>query len=381
MSDTAAAFAGRFLVNRSIIYVFLVWSIVAVAAAPAAGQRCVRIEADPYQATVTVTNGSIVSQSTPADYCDLQPGLTYKLTVFRHGFEKRTLKFSFSDYGQPADISGIWAGMVGRSVVLPGWGQKAMGHGSRSAETWSLLIVDGFKISQVYNDYTHTRSQYDNMVVLLKVAETQQEVDERALRVEKLAMDTNAYRRSLIATIAVGGWVYLHNVVETYLLAAAPGSTRLEGSGFKVTTPKKSANRGALRSLFFPGLGQRYAGNSGRGLLFRWGVFVLALYTIDAKLRYDLAVSDRNVAVLEYNNATSVPERVALLPEVVIQTTSVEERKDSLTAFAVATGCVWLANIIDAWGSGGGEATHTDRFETSTTYRNSTVWQEVRFNF
>ena len=204
---------------------------------------------------------------------------------------------------------------------------------------------------------------------------------ERALRVEKLAMDTNAYRRSLIATVAVGGWVYLHNVVETYLLAASPGVKRLEGSGFKVTTPKKSARRAALRSLFFPGLGQRYAGHGGRGFLFRAGVFVLALFTIDAKLRYDLAVSDRNVAVLEYNNATSVPEREALLPEVLIQTVSVEERKDSVVAFAVATGLVWLANIFEAWGSGGGDEVHTDRFETSTTYRNSTVWQEVKFNF
>jgi len=381
VNDTAAALTGRFFVNRSIIHVFLVWAIVAVAAAPAAGQRCVRIEADPPLATVSVINGSIVSHSTPAEYCDLQPGFTYKLTVFRHGYENRTLRFSFSDYGQPSDISGIWGGMVLRSAVLPGWGQKAMGHGSRAAETWSLLIVDGFKISQAYQDYTHTRSQYDNMVVLLKVAETQQEVEERALRVEKLAMDTNAYRRSLIATVAVGGWVYLHNVVETYLLAASPGVKRLDGSGFKVTTPKKSARRAALRSLFFPGLGQRYAGHGGRGFFFRAGIFVLALFTIDAKLRYDLAVSDRNVAVLEYNNATSVPEREALLPEVLIQTVSVEERKDSVVAFAVATGLVWLANIFEAWGSGGGDEVHTDRFETSTTYRNSTVWQEVKFNF
>lgn len=381
MSDTAAPLAGRFFLNRTIIYVFLAWSIIAVAAAPAAGQQCLRVEADPPLATVTVANGSVVSQSTPANYCDLQPGLTYKLTVFRHGFEKRMLKFSFSDYGEPSDISGIWGGMVARSVLLPGWGQKVMGHGSRTLETWTLLIVDGFKVYQAYKDYTHTRSQYDNMVVLLKLSDTQQEAEDRALRVEKLAMDTNAYRRSLIATAAVGGWVYLHNVVETYLLAAAPGVTRLEGSGFKLTTPRKSARRAALRSLFFPGLGQRYAGHGGRGFLFRSGVFVLALYTIDAKLRYDLAVSDRNIAVLEYNNATSVPGREALLPEVLIQTKSVEERKDSVTAWAVATGCVWLANIFEAWGSGGGGSTNTDRFETSMTYRNSTVWQEVRFNF
>jgi hypothetical protein len=303
------------------------------------------------------------------------------LTVSRVGYEKRLLKFSFSDYNQPCDFSRVWPWMVGRSAVLPGWGQATMGHGGRAAETWSLLIVDGFKVWQVYKDYTDSKSKYDDLLVLTEVSETQEQLEERAARTNKLAGDTNAYRESLILTAAVGGWVYLHNVVESYLLSAAPKTTRLEASDFKVSTPKKSANRAALRSLFFPGLGQRYAGNTGRSVLFRWGVFVLALFTIDAKLRYDLAVVDRNATVTRYNNASSVPERQALAPELVIRQESVETRKDRTIAFAVATGALWLANVFEAWGSGGGEPKRADRFEMSTTYRNSTVYQEIQFNF
>ena len=115
--------------------------------------------------------------------------------------------------------------------------------------------------------------------------------------------------------------------------------------------------------------------------MFRTGVFVLALFTIDAKLRYDLAVSDRNYTVVQFNNADSVPEREAMIPEMLIRQESVESRKDRTIAFAAATGLLWLANVFEAWGSGEGESDDVNRLETSTTYRNSTLYQEVRFRF
>jgi hypothetical protein len=342
--------------GRSLV-INALWAILAVSAVPAAAQPCLKVDCEPKPSTITVRSQFVMSQTAPGDFCNLQPGR------------------------QPADFSSIWPGMVGRSAILPGWGQKSMGQGSRSLETWVLLITDGFKVWQVYQDYSHTKNQYDNMKALTEASETQQEAEDRAMLTNKLAEDTNAYRESLILTAAVGGWIYLHNVVETYLLSAAPKVTRAEGSDFKVTTPKKSASRAALRSLFFPGLGQRYAGHGGRGFLFRSGVFVLALFTIDAKLRYDLAVADKNYTVTQFNDAQSVSEREAMIPEMLTRQKSVEDRKDRTIAFAVATGCLWLANVFEAWGSGGGETGYTDRFETSMTYRNSTFYQEVRFRF
>jgi hypothetical protein len=349
---------------------------------PVAAQRCVRIEADPARSAITLTNGSVITQSTPANFCDLQPGLTYKLTISSPGHEKRMLKFSFSDYGQPPDFSRVWPWMTARSVVLPGWGQTSMGENWRAAETWILLITDGFKVWQVYKDYTESKSNYDNMLALTQASQTQEQLERRTAETNKLAGDTNAYRESLILTAALGGWVYLHNVVETYLLSASPKKTRLEASDFKVATPRKSASRAALRSLFFPGLGQRYVGNSGRAFLFRSGIFVLALFTIDAKLRYDLAVVDRNATATEYNLASSVAERQSLALELAIQQDSVENRKDRTIFFAAATGALWLANVFEAWGAAARkEASSSERFEMSTTYRNSTVYQEFRLSF
>jgi hypothetical protein len=368
-------------VKQQNLIIATFWAFVAVSAVPALAQRCVRVDTDPESATVTIENGSVVSQSTPANFCDLQPGQSYKATVFRSGFETRTLKFSFSGYGQPVSFSGIWPGVLARSVVLPGWGQKHMGQGFGTWVTWTLLIADGFKAWQAYDDYSHAKTRYDNMSVLAQISQTQEQIDERTRQANKLSDDANAYRESLILTASIGGWVYLHNLVETYLLAAPPKATRLEASDFRLKTPRKSAKRAVLRSFFFPGLGQQYAGHGGRAFLFRSGVFVLALFTVDAKLRYDLALSDRNAAVERYNSAPSVPEREALLPEVLIQEKSVEDRKDTLLAFAIATGSLWLANVFEAWGSGGGGREHSDRFEMSTTYRNATVYQEVRLRF
>ena len=362
VNKTASAGGERTIVLQRHWIIAAFFTVLLAAAVPAAAQRCVRIEADPPLATVTLSSGAVVSQSTPADFCNLQPGLTYELTLFRPGFETRMLKFSFSDFGQPPDFSGKWPWMVGRSVLLPGWGQMSLGQAGRTLETWTLLIADGFQVWQVYKDYTETRSNYDNMRVLAEDAKTQAQLEEYTLRTNKLAGDANAYRESVILTAALGGWVYLHNVVETYLLSASPGTTRLEASDFKVTTPRKSAGRAVLRSLFFPGLGQRYAGHGGRAVLFRSGIFVLALFTIDAKLRYDLALVDRNDAATRYNNASSVAEREALVPELVTRQESVEERKDRVIAFIAATGALWLANVFEAWGSGGGEPERADRF-------------------
>ncbi|MGD8413374.1 MAG: hypothetical protein PVF33_04040, partial [Candidatus Latescibacterota bacterium] len=317
--------------ERKLISITLLLTLTGIAG-PAAAQRCLKIESDPSPATVTVKKDFVMSQTSPGNYCGLQPGVTYRLSVLRRGYETRYLNFSFPDYGQPADFSRVWPGMVGRSVVLPGWGQKAMGQGSRSLETWIFLIADGFKTWQVYDDYRAANRNYKNMLALTEASETQQQAEDRAMLTNKLAEDNNAYRESLILTGALGGWTYLHNVFETYLISASPGTERTEATDFKVSTPRRSGARAALRSFFFPGLGQRYAGHGGRGFLFRTGVFVLALFTIDAKLRYDLAVSDQNYTLTQFNAAESVEEREAMLPGLYSGQVSVEDRKDRLIA-------------------------------------------------
>jgi hypothetical protein len=347
---------------------------------PAVAQQCLRVEADPGTATLTVRGETSVSTGAPASLCSLQPGFTYTLTISRYGYEKRTLSFHFSDFGEPTNFSGVWRWMVFRSAVLPGWGQKSMGYRSRTAELWTFLVIDGFKIHQVWRWYKAEKNRFDTLTTLAKAAETQQQVEEISRRAQKASMDANAYRESVLLTAGVGVWLYLRNVTETYLLSAPPKATRLNGSDFKVSTPKRSRRRAALRSLFFPGLGQRYAGNGGRGFLFHGGVFVLGLFTIDAKLRHDLASIDYELAVQEFNNAGSVDEQEALRWNLLRLEVEKKERKDQLTAFAVATGLLWVSNVLEAGGSGP-SGKRSDRFDVTTSYHNSTVWSGIRVRF
>jgi hypothetical protein len=363
-----------------VFVILAVSTLVTGLLSPAVAQQCVRVEADPETATLTVRSETTVSKGAPASFCSLQPGFKYMLTVSRYGYEKRTLSFHFSDYGQPTKFSGVWRWMVFRSAVLPGWGQVSMGYGSRTAELWTFLIIDGFKVYQVWKWYKAEKNQFDNLTTLATVAETQQQLEELNRRAQKASMDANAYRESVFLTVGVGVWLYVRNVVETYLLSAPPKATGLDGSDFKVSTPRQSRRRAALRSVFFPGLGQRYAGNGGRGFLFHAGVFVLGLYTIDAKLRYDLATIDYDLAVTEFNNAGSVDEQESLRRSVLSLEVQKEERKDELTAFAVATGLLWVANVLEA-ASSGPSGTRSDRFDFTTSYHSSTVWSGIKMKF
>jgi hypothetical protein len=348
---------------------------------PAAGQQCIRVESEPPSATLAVRNGTSISKGSPADFCTLQPGFQYGLTVSRKGYEKRTLKFHFSDFGQPPKFSGVWQWMVFRSVVLPGWGQASMGYKARTFETAALLITDGFKVYQVWKHYDRTNTRYNAAVVLAETAESQEELERWTAVAHKLARDTNAYRKSVWLTAGLGAWVYLRNVLETYLLSAPPKATRLEGSDFKVAIPRRTTTRAVMRSLFFPGLGQQYAGHGGRAFIFHTGVFVLSLFTIDAKLRYDLAQVNYDLAIEAYNKANSVDEKQALVLDIALLKDGVEKRKDEMYAFAASTGLLWLTNVLEALASGGGGDVRDDRFEITSSYYDSTVRSGVLIRF
>jgi hypothetical protein len=343
-------------------------------------QRCLHIDSDPSEASLTVRSAVGQTQVAPADYCSLQPGLTYRLTVFRGGYERRTLQFSFSDHGQRCKFSGVWRGEVARSMILPGWGQKRLGQSGRTAETITYLVIDAIKVYQVWEPYDHLKTEQEATVELSKLADTQEQLERLAETSRKLAKDANAYRDSAILTAALGAWVYLRNVTETYLLAAPPKATPTEGSDFNVTTPRRSRKRAVLRSFFFPGLGQRYQGNTGRAFAFRAGMFVLALYVIDRKLRYDLAKNDYDMVREEFDRAKTVEEKKSLVPEMARLSGTVDEREENLYGYIIATGCLWAANVLDAIASGKGEP-RGDRFDFAASYRNSTIRSGISIRF
>jgi len=143
-------------------------------------QICIDVNSDPKDATLTVRNGMTVSQTVPARFCGLRPGIHYILSLSSPGFEKREVKFSFEDYGQPLDLSGGNLGKVARSTLIPGWGQAKMGHRGRLLETMALLSADGLKVWQAWKDYDAVRTTHENITLLANSADTR----ERLLELE-----------------------------------------------------------------------------------------------------------------------------------------------------------------------------------------------------
>jgi len=180
-------------------------------------------------------------------------------------------------------------------------------------------------------------------------------------------------------TAGLGGWVYLHNIVETYLLSVPLKADLLDGTNLEVQTPRCSTKRAVLRSLFFPGLGQRYAGNTARGFIFRTGVFVMALFTLDEKLQLDLAEIDYKTAEALFDGA-SVDDKKALLNDLTAKKTEVNDCEDRLNTMAIATGALWALNIIDAIISRGGNI-ENGRMEFETSVLSSTVRSGICIKF
>jgi hypothetical protein len=106
----------------------------------------------------------------------------------------------------------------------------------------------------------------------------------------------------------------------------------------------------------------------------------LALYTIDAKLLYDLAKVDYDLAYEEFQNAPTVDEREAARAVADIKYEAMADREQDIYEFAAAAGAVWLASFIDAIASGGA-SDRADRVEFDGSYRAGMVRAGVRVTF
>jgi hypothetical protein len=378
--------------NRHSFFMVLLLAagtLTAVAAVPSEAQppgesgesgNCMLVESKPVNATITVRASIATSAAAPATFCALQTGVEYMLTAWTPGYERRSIKFRIKEFGEPVDFDGRRMGSISRSMVLPGWGQKSLGAGSIAIlEHTTFVVVGGFKILQAYNWYRDARDDYDFYVEVAENANEQEIIEEANARAQKAAMDANAYRENTILTAAATGWAYLDNLFETYLMAAPPRRTKLGGSNFKVEIPRRSKLRSFYRSLFFPGMGQKYNGNIFSAVFYKTSFYILAFFTLDAKMRYDLAVVNYNLARDAFRHADNVEDMEAARETSLVLYDGVKNRQNEMYTFAIATGAIRLINVIDAYAFGGKEVA-TNRFDvqtgmSSTSFRTSVVFR------
>ena len=181
----------------------------------------------------------------------------------------------------------------------------------------------------------------------------------------------------------MAGWIYAGNLFETVLLSSPPKAITTEGSTFRVEIPKRSRPRAALRSIFFPGLGQKYYGNHAKGLFFQTTFIVLSYYTLDAKMRYDLATVEYNLAYDLYDQnkqSGSVAQIAASQIDAKNKFEIKDDKKRDMYVFAFSAGAIWLLNVLDAIVFGDlGE--QPERLEFDTSYQSATIRTGLRVNF
>ncbi len=111
---------------------------------------------------------------------------------------------------------------------------------------------------------------------------------------------------------------------------------------------EKTRKKAALRSLFIPGWGQIYSGNSTRGSLFTIGVIVSATAVYLTDRQYQKKRSDYDIALGDYYAASSIEDRVHLKADLdEKQKTAYDAETDRRTAFAIGA-ALWALNVIDA---------------------------------
>jgi len=123
-----------------------------------------------------------------------------------------------------------------------------------------------------------------------------------------------------------------------------PGLT----SSVTVSLKEKTRYKAALRSLFFPGWGQFYADEKGKGFLFMAltaAAGAAALVTYDEfRYREDLY----NETVLSYNQAATIAEKQDIYPELQARRKDAYDAETVRLATLYTIAGVWGLNVIDA---------------------------------
>lgn len=354
--------------------------LVCVSAAPAQERQCLVIETEPAPATVWLRHSIGISAASPATFCTLEPGLQYFLIISRPGYESRGVKMKIREDGKPPKFKGLRMRTVGRSIFVPGLGQRSLKVKGRILESVAFLTAAGLRTYQGYKDYSDIRERYDFYEKLMEVSDEQGQRSAIAGPMQKAAMDSNAMREYTWLTAGTAAWLYAENLAESFLLAQPPGIKQTTDFGYKAHVPRRSRVRAALRSAFFPGLGQKYYGKTWKGLLFKTGFYTLVWFTLDRRRKYDLARNDYELSVQRFESADTEAERRRILLESLVLYDGMKKWEDHMYYWAIGTGALWLVNVFDAAVFGGTtEADSRVQFSSAFSPTQSRIGLSVRF--
>ncbi len=176
----------------------------------------------------------------------------------------------------------------------------------------------------------------------------------RLARLDLLAATQEREDQEEVRNLWLGylGATWLGAGLEALLFTPHPSVTRADSAHYLVTLPRAGRAGAALRSALMPGGGQRYWGRSGRATFFFTATAALAAAAIASHDAFLEARRDQDHAQRLFDEAQDENELRRARAELQDTADKVDNRDTVRWALVAATACVYVWNVVDAFGLG-----------------------------
>ena len=302
---------------------------------------------------------------------ELAPGV-YKIEVLAKGYYPKSETITLQR-GQVVSRSYHLIQRVGklRFSVTPVFADVQLKRNGRTIQRWQgLKLIKDLPIGQYEIKASANGFSTERKVVNIIENQTTN-ID---LRLEKGVFFTGSRRNTRVtgqlrlAVTPTDAQVTIYGmpVTDSYLiLPVGKYHIKCQKSGFsgqsktvqirqnqetriEINLTKKSKDKAFTRSLFFPGWGQSYKENTGRGWLYRLaflGSAAGAYYFTD---QYNKTVKGYNAIRQQYESAVDYNQVLSLGDQMESQYKKVEDNEKYRNYFYMATAGIWLINVLDA---------------------------------
>jgi hypothetical protein len=320
---------------------------------------CIHFSGDSRDLLIELRRGVILSGTVPLTLCDLQPGLTYDMTVRGRGFEVRRGYLSLDGNGVPS-IGGNRLGTFARNL-LPGWGSI---HAERKDAGWSDLIsiaATGMLALREHNEYKHIETRYNILMAQIEVADNVEERQKIRIDANKASRDLNvqnAYRKRCLGYMA---YMYAFQLIDPWIVGNPPKTkVTAGGSVVEISGSGASTAKAAILSLFLPGRGQFYQGKRSRGVFFSLATTAGVLISLDYLNTYEEAVNAYELNVEYFETAENVEDKEYFSSRSGAYWADVEKtRRWRNISYGILAG-IWAAGVIDTFIPGREDAPPSD---------------------
>lgn len=218
--------------------------------------------------------------------------------------------------------------------------------GGAAASAWMAVSTQG-EVSDAENARNRAGREYESAV------------SEKEIRESRFALETAEQRvsdRKAVRDLwaAYFGAAAVGSFVEAVILTPQPDLESQADGGYHFRSPAAGRLRNAVRSALVPGSGQRYMGKEKRANLFALGIGVAGAAAIVTHSKFLDARRDQADAQRRYLSAETEKEIETARDALEDAAGKTNDRETLQWSVMGAAGALYLWNLLDAWGTGGG---------------------------